>query len=74
MDITIKLFANLRETREKESVMEVPEGISVEEVVRLLEIPVEEAAIIMINGRGKKLDAILKDNDVLALFPPVGGG
>lgn len=74
MQITVKLFATLRDNREKIMTMDVAEGMTTQGVIEAVGIPVEEVAIIMINGRGVKLETILHEEDVLALFPPVGGG
>ena len=74
MQITVKLFANLRENREKIMDMDVSSGTTVKEIIESLGIPLQDVAIIMINGRGTNFDAVLKSDDVLALFPPVGGG
>ena len=74
MQITVKLFANLRENREKIMDMDVSADTTVKEIIESLGIPLQDVAIIMINGRGTKSDAVLKSDDVLALFPPVGGG
>lgn len=74
MQITVKLFATLRENREKLMTLEVPEGTTPLHISEQLGIPVEDVAIIMINGRGASVDAPLQAADVLALFPPVGGG
>lgn len=74
MQITVKLFANLRENREKIMDMDVRSNTTVKEIIESLGIPLQDVAIIMINGRGTKSDAVLKSDDVLALFPPVGGG
>ncbi len=74
MQITVKLFANLRENREKIMDMDVRSDTTVKEIIESLGIPLQDVAIIMINGRGTKSDAVLKSDDVLALFPPVGGG
>ncbi|MDO5135954.1 MAG: MoaD/ThiS family protein [Eubacteriales bacterium] len=72
--IEIRLFATFREGREKISYLE-PETVSTAgEAVDFYGIPREEVAICLINGRHAPLDAALKDQDVLALFPPVGGG
>lgn len=70
----VKLFANLRDNREKEQLMDLREGMTPRDVIRKLEIPFEDVAIIMINGRRKKPDSELLDKDILALFPAVGGG
>lgn len=74
MNVTVKLFATLREYGDKIQAMEFPDGMVPEEIIKVLNIPTEEVAIIMINGRGSKLDTPIKEGDVIALFPPVGGG
>ncbi len=74
MQITVKLFATLRENREKIMTQEVEDGTTPREIIERLEIPVLDVAIIMVNGRAVTLDRALVENDVLALFPPVGGG
>jgi molybdopterin converting factor small subunit len=74
MQITVKLFATLRVNREKIMTLEVEEGTTPRMISERLEIPVLDVAIIMVNGRAVTLDHRLVENDVLALFPPVGGG
>lgn len=72
--IEIRLFATLREGREKITLLE-PEGFIVAgEILGYLGIPREEVAILLINGFHSKPDSFVKDGDVLAIFPPVGGG
>ncbi len=53
---------------------DVPEGTTVAEIVKRLNIPEKEIKIIMVNSRQSPLEAELHDNDRLALFPAVGGG
>ena len=43
-------------------------------IISHLNIPAEEVAILLINGFHKKPHDAVKDGDVVALFPPVGGG
>lgn len=74
MKVTVKLFATLRIDRQKIVEMDVEEGTTPQDIAQLLDIPLQEIAIIMINGRGSVFDGRLEDQDVLALFPPVGGG
>ena len=74
MKILVKVFANLREGREKEQIMELPEGATPKDVADTLSIPFSDVAIIMVNGRRVEGDMALLENDTLALFPPVGGG
>lgn len=74
MKIIVKLFATLRENREKIFEMEIHEGDTPYDVINSVGIPINDVAILMVNGRGVELNTPLSDQDVLALFPPVGGG
>lgn len=74
MIIEVRLFATLRENRQKVLHMDLIEGSTTEEVLSKLNIAPAEVAILLINGRDGLIDTPLKDNDVLSIFPPVGGG
>lgn len=74
MKLEVRLFATFRDGRDKKYFLDLNEGITPRDIVNMLKIDEEEVAILLINGRDGKLDTILKDNDVLSLFPPVGGG
>lgn len=72
--IEVRLFATLRQGRGKVFFLE-PENFTVGgEVLRHFGIPEEEVAIFLINGFHSKVSAEIKDGDILAIFPPVGGG
>lgn len=49
-------------------------GMTGYDIIEPLGIQEEEIAIFLINGRHSKAGAVLNDDSVLALFPPVGGG
>lgn len=72
--IEVRLFATFREGRNKIIFLDISQYKTVEQVLDHLNIPYREVAICLINGRHSKLDTHLKNDDVLALFPPVGGG
>ncbi|WP_036931897.1 MoaD/ThiS family protein [Proteocatella sphenisci] len=72
--IEVRLFATFREGREKIQYLDPQNFSEVSQVLDYLKIPHEEVAICLVNGMHSKLDKELKDEDVLALFPPVGGG
>ncbi|WP_434302963.1 MoaD/ThiS family protein [Clostridium botulinum] len=75
MKIEVRLFAYFREGRDKKYFMEInEENITPRYILEKLNIKVEEVAILLINGRDGNVDTLLKDGDVLSLFPPVGGG
>jgi molybdopterin synthase sulfur carrier subunit len=74
MKVTVKLFASLRKDRFAVDKRDYQDGTTVGHVLASLNILSEEAAIIFINGRHAEADSLLKEGDLLAIFPPVGGG
>lgn len=72
--IEVRLFATFREGREKIYFLEPEEFHKPSEVLKHLNISPEEVAICLINGMHSRLTKPIKDGDVIALFPPVGGG
>jgi molybdopterin converting factor small subunit len=79
MEIEVKLFATLRDYLPKESDrfscrMEINGQTRVQDICSKLKIPDEMPKIILVNGVHGKRDQLLKDGDVLSIFPPVAGG
>lgn len=72
--IEIRLFATFREGREKIYYMEPEQIKKASDALDILGISREEVAICLINGRHSHVDTEVKDGDILAVFPPVGGG
>lgn len=74
MQITVKLFAYFRDNRFKQQYMEFPEGTTVEDIIRFLDLPFDEVGVTMINSRHCELHQIPAEGDQLAIFPAIGGG
>ena len=72
--IEVRLFATLREGRGKVQMLPAADFACAGDIIRHLEIPAEEVAILLINGFHKAPQDAVKAGDVVALFPPVGGG
>ena len=72
--ITVKLFASLRKGRFEKKTREYSSGTRIKQVIDELNIPREQAAIVFVNNRHAKLEHRLSDGDVVAFFPPIGGG
>lgn len=72
--IEVRLFATLREKREKIYFLPADNFRCAADILTYLDIPKEDVTTLLINGFHKKAEDEVKDNDVLALFPPVGGG
>lgn len=72
--IEVRLFATLRQGRQKIYQLE-PAGFSkAADIIAHFEIPLEEVSILLINGFHKKPEDPVQDGDIISLFPPVGGG
>jgi molybdopterin synthase sulfur carrier subunit len=88
MRLKVRYFARYRSLVGKsEEELEVPEGITVGELIEILkerypvlrnEVFAEEDDLADVNvsrnGRYVRFDEVLKDGDVVAIFPPVSGG
>ena len=48
--------------------------ITVAELCEQLKIPADHIKIVMVNGRSEGMDYLLKGDERVGLFPPVGGG
>jgi molybdopterin synthase sulfur carrier subunit len=74
MKITVKLFAYFRDNRFKIEEREIGESTTVGDIVDSLNIDREEVGVLMINSRHTTFDTLPIENDVLAIFPVIGGG
>jgi molybdopterin converting factor small subunit len=72
--IKVELFAYLRDGIGKQLDVEYVSGIKVIDIVNQLKLNPERISIILINGKHQSLDTVIEDNQILKLFPPVGGG
>ena len=75
IQINLKLFATLTDyIPECPEKFPVKKGITLNDLVIELKIPMNNVKLIFINGRKQDLDYLLKDGERVGLFPPVGGG
>jgi molybdopterin converting factor small subunit len=74
MEITLKLFNILNQYGRAIERKRVPEGVTVGEVIAMVKIPEEIPLLRIVNGVHVPIDHRLKEDDVLALFPPIAGG
>lgn len=74
--ITVKLFANLREYGAPKSIIDIPEGSTLKEVLKKYKISREKQKLIVLINSKPCYDNnfVLKDGDTVALFPPLAGG
>ena len=80
MQINVKLYATLRRFGPKgieigEAFPINSQGTTIGDLIQQLGISGEDAKIVMVNGkRVIKMTEKLAENDLVVIFPPVGGG
>jgi len=77
MRVTVELQAYLEQySPDGQAVFEytLPDGATVQTLVRQLNVPGEMASVIVLNGRSADLDDPLQNGDRLILIPPLAGG
>ena len=80
MIIEVKLYLSLlryvpnSEERLEGNKWRIPRGSTVGQVLEMLNLPEEEAKILLINGRHAYKGRILNEGDVLQVVPPLCGG
>lgn len=79
--VSVRFFAGLRERVGTDEVHLDIDDITVEELIGLLDKKnpgikelIESGATIALNRNVAKRDDVVKDTDVVAIFPPVSGG
>jgi len=74
MNVTIKLFATFRTGRFGEETREYSADTTVGDILKELNLPVDEIGATLINHKHVEEDQTLLDGDTLSIFPLVGGG
>lgn len=78
MKIRVKLFGTLRRLANPETEGlwqgEIPEGISIEELIVLLGTKPQEVAAAAVNGSVCPFDSVIPDGAEIILVTPFGGG
>ena len=72
--IEVRLFATLRQGRQKVYYVEPDSVKTVQDIMDVLDVPRSEVNIMLINGFHQKPETEVKDEDIVSLFPAVGGG
>jgi sulfur-carrier protein len=54
--------------------LEIPPGTTAAQVIARLNLPAAQVTLIMVDGRRRDPDYVLRGDERLGLFPPIGGG
>jgi len=74
MLIEVRLFATFRQGRFKTKQIECAEASSLADLLDDLKISRKEVGILLVNGRSRSADRRLASQDVVSIFPLLGGG
>ncbi len=84
MNVTFKLYATLaahlppEARRSRQVAVEVADGMTVQGMIERFRVPPELCTLVLVNGhfiaREAFVGTVLAEGDVLAIWPPVGGG
>jgi sulfur carrier protein len=74
VELEVRLFATLREGRFDKQTIEQPEAVSIGDLLEHLGIPTDQVGILLVNGKNTSFEHKLTSNDVVSLFPAIGGG
>ncbi len=76
INITIKLFAQYREGKFKIEKRSYAKDSTISDVLEDIGLDLGKfpIGVLMVNGRHVKEDFVLQDEQILAIFPKVGGG
>ena len=84
MKITFKLYASLTQYLPADSrydnrvPLDLPEGSSVAQVIEPFGMPEKLVHLVLVNGTyvppEERLSRVLREGDVLAIWPPIAGG
>jgi sulfur-carrier protein len=79
MNIEVRLYATFRDFLPSGSstfgmTKSLDREMTIAELVKEIGLPEDIPKIVIVNGTHAELDRVLKDGDVLSVFPPLAGG
>jgi sulfur carrier protein ThiS len=77
MKVHVDLYVNLKKSApaaDSSFEIELESGATVKSVLAVLKIPVDEKAILLVNGRNADESSPLKEKDTITLYSPISGG
>ena len=75
LSVTVKFFATLRSYAPAKKDITLPPGSKVNTILELYNISEKTKLIILINGVPHQTrETVIKNGDIVAIFPPLAGG
>ena len=75
MKVTVKVGSYLRHyVKKHQIILDFDKEVSVEEALKGISIPKKIPLLILVDGIHQRKDYVLKDGEVISVYPPIGGG
>jgi len=77
MNVQVKLYGLFQQyapEKVQEFELELPLGSTVEGLLKILKIPIDQDRILLVNGRLSEPEWVLEAEDMVVIFPPMCGG
>lgn len=79
LNITLKLFGGLDKyvkdyNHKKGAPLRLDSNQAVSDVAKKIGIPTNRISLVLINNNAATLNCIIKNNDIIKIFPQIGGG
>jgi molybdopterin converting factor small subunit len=84
VNIEVRMFINFKaylppDARDGRAIIAIQDGATLLDLYRQLGVPLEEPKIVVLNGISQGTSSgintyIIKEGDIIAIFPPLGGG
>ena len=79
MIVHVKMLANYREVLPPEAKhgvvdLDVPQGVTVREVIARFDIPLDDTSVIVLNGLTVDMNTPLQEGDTITAFSAIAGG
>ncbi len=73
-NIQVQLFSGLQIDRFEKETIKLKKGSTVHELLRKLNINMEEVGALVVNRRSETFTYVLKEGDFVTIIPPIYGG
>ncbi len=79
LNITLKLFGGLDKyvkdyNHKKGASLRLDSNQAVSDIAKKIGIPTNRISLVLINNNTATLNCIIKNNDIIKIFPQIGGG
>lgn len=74
MEVDVTLFATFQKGRFVRRQLTVPEKATVSDLLQLLDIPLDDVGILVVNQRDATFRQPLDEGDRVTIIPVIGGG